>query len=89
MRTPEAVASMPDPVCKIGLAVAEGQGIETDLCPTRRGSSLRRGELDRIIDRNLAAGAPTPARWSGGHRGGHDPCYGKKRKKSLPEELFD
>ena len=124
MRTPEAVAGMPCPVCKTSLAMSERHGIEIDYCPTCRGIWLDRGELDKIIERSAAADAPpqaptppapppppsppqppagyapgyAPAPWGDqrGYRGdhddwgrGYDPRYGKKRKKSFLEELFD
>lgn len=121
MRTPEAVAGMPCPVCKTGLAMSERHGIEIDYCPNCRGIWLDRGELDKIIERAAAevpplppappqptppyppqppAGyvqaphgyAPPPSPW-GGHGGdrdhGYDPRYGRKRRKSFLEELFD
>lgn len=48
------------PVCKVGLLLAERQGIEIDYCPQCRGVWLDRGELDKIIERNQAYGvAPT------------------------------
>lgn len=121
MRTPEAVAGMPCPVCKTGLAMSERHGIEIDYCPNCRGIWLDRGELDKIIERSAAEAPPVPptppqppqppqppagyaqaphgyappppSPWGGGHRGdwdhGYDPRYGKKRKKSFLEELFD
>lgn len=120
MRTPEAVAGMPCPVCKTGLAMSERHGIEIDYCPNCRGIWLDRGELDKIIERSAAAepAAPVPPQppqppqppagyapgyapplppspWGGGYGGhggydrGYDPRYGKKRKKSFLEELFD
>ncbi|WP_188054436.1 MULTISPECIES: zf-TFIIB domain-containing protein [unclassified Sphingosinithalassobacter] len=58
MRSPEAVAAMPCPVCKTGLAMSERQGIEIDYCPTCRGVWLDRGELDKIIERSAAEMAP-------------------------------
>lgn len=45
------------------LVMSERNGIEIDYCPDCRGVWLDRGELDKIIDRAGAAGAPvqTPA----------------------------
>lgn len=40
------------------LVMAERQGIEIDYCPQCRGVWLDRGELDKIIERSQAAGAP-------------------------------
>ncbi|MEW9856321.1 zf-TFIIB domain-containing protein [Novosphingobium sp. M1R2S20] len=97
MRTPEAIAGMECPVCRVGLAMSDRQGIEIDYCPQCRGVWLDRGELDKIIERSV----PEPARgpsmpqarpqspWQEQDYRGHDPRYQKKRKKSFFEELFD
>ncbi|MGV3478450.1 MAG: zf-TFIIB domain-containing protein [Sphingobium sp.] len=58
MRTPEAVSAMLCPVCKVGLAMSDRQGIEIDYCPQCRGIWLDRGELDKIIERSTADVAP-------------------------------
>lgn len=58
MRTPEAVSAMLCPVCKVGLAMSDRQGIEIDYCPQCRGIWLDRGELDKIIERSTADMAP-------------------------------
>ena len=102
MRTPEAVAAMPCPVCRTPLATSERAGIEIDYCPTCRGVWLDRGELDKIIERSQteptappmppapppAHAAPSP--WDrGGQPGYRDPYPPRKRKKSFFEELFD
>ncbi|MBB5686015.1 zf-TFIIB domain-containing protein [Sphingobium boeckii] len=55
MRTPEAVSAMLCPVCKVGLAMTDRQGVEIDYCPQCRGVWLDRGELDKIIERSGAA----------------------------------
>jgi Zn-finger nucleic acid-binding protein len=60
MRTPDAVAGMLCPVCKVGLHMSDRQGIEIDYCPQCRGIWLDRGELDKIIERSSAAEAPVP-----------------------------
>jgi len=105
MRTPEAVSAMLCPVCKVGLAMSDRQGIEIDYCPQCRGIWLDRGELDKIIERSATEAAPAPApqrpseprqpwgsdRYSDDryHGGSHDPRYQKKRKKSWLEDIFD
>ncbi len=102
MRTPEAVAGMPCPVCKTGLHMSDRQGIEIDYCPQCRGIWLDRGELDKIIERSAPPEPPAapqppqppqggPWQQGGGHAPhGHDPRHYKyKRKKSFLEELFD
>ncbi|MEW4570994.1 zf-TFIIB domain-containing protein [Tautonia sp. JC769] len=43
------------PHCHIDLAIADRQGIEIDYCPRCRGVWLDRGELDKLIDRSIAA----------------------------------
>jgi uncharacterized protein len=58
MRSPEAMAGMLCPVCKVGLTMSDRQGIEIDYCPQCRGIWLDRGELDKIIERSAAAEAP-------------------------------
>lgn len=93
---------MPCPVCKVPLAMSDRQGVEIDYCPQCRGVWLDRGELDKIIERNLAADAPPPpsappqqhypqsappSPWDNRH-GGHHKGY-PKRRKSFLEELFD
>jgi uncharacterized protein len=41
--------------CDTALAPADRSGVEFDYCPTCRGVWLDRGELDKILDRELAA----------------------------------
>lgn len=96
MRTSEAVAAMPCPVCKTALALSDREGIEIDYCPSCRGVWLDRGELDKIIDRG--AREPMPDREGGidklaarlirGRAGGERHPH-RKRKKSFLSELFD
>lgn len=80
------------------LVMAERQGVEIDYCPQCRGVWLDRGELDKLIDRAAAQGAPqaaAPARPqqqrqpdfvdSDSHKG-----YGyPKRRKSWLSDIFD
>lgn len=105
MRSPEAVSAMLCPVCKVGLAMSDRQGIEIDYCPQCRGVWLDRGELDKIIERSTAPSAPPPQPsppprhqqpWGGDvfsgdrYHGGHDPRYSKhKKRRSWLEEIFD
>ncbi len=89
MRNPEAVAAMLCPVCKVGLAMSDRQGVEIDYCPQCRGVWLDRGELDKIIERSgaaepasaptpsIPAANPAPSPWAGDR--GHDPRgYGQQ-----------
>lgn len=48
------------PVCnKVTLQVLFREGIEIDYCPKCRGVWLDRGELEKIIERNASAYAPS------------------------------
>jgi len=99
MRSPEAVAVMPCPICKTGLTLSDRAGVEIDYCQTCRGVWLDRGELDKIIERSVAELTklqrqpepyrPEPPRSS--YRDDDDDYrhgYGK-RKKSFLSDLFD
>ena len=87
------------PSCSTTLTMSERQGIEIDYCPSCRGVWLDRGELDKIIERNMASPNAAPRGDSarqpywGEHddRYGHPPQPGRrhKRRKSFLEELFD
>jgi uncharacterized protein len=64
MRSPDQVAAMSCPVCRVPLTMSDRQGIEIDYCPQCRGVWLDRGELDKIIERSLDSApkaAPQPA----------------------------
>lgn len=94
MRDAAAVSAMLCPVCHVGLQMTDRQGVEIDYCPQCRGVWLDRGELDKIIDRSGANGAPAPVAaspsWRPDRRDEDDGRYRhKKRKKSFLEELFD
>ena len=64
MRDQAAVSAMLCPVCHVGLAMTDRQGVEIDYCPQCRGVWLDRGELDKIIDRAMsdtaASARPAP-----------------------------
>lgn len=88
------------PIDGTTLVMSERQGIEIDYCPSCRGVWLDRGELDKIIERNSAAGQPAAAPPPGQPWGSPPPqqqqhyghgYHGKpyKRRKSFLEELFD
>lgn len=95
---------MPCPVCKVPLSMSDRQGVEIDYCPQCRGVWLDRGELDKIIERSVAAepapapSAPPPPQQPypqaappppwGHGHHGHHKGY-PKRRKSFLEELFD
>ncbi len=97
MRSSEAVAVMPCPICKTGLTMSDRQGVEIDFCSTCRGVWLDRGELDKIIERSVEAAPPTrreaepPSRGyrQSGYEDDQDRYRHGKRKKSFLSELFD
>jgi Zn-finger nucleic acid-binding protein len=97
MRDQAAVSAMLCPVCHVGLAMTDRQGVEIDYCPQCRGVWLDRGELDKIIER-AAGDTAAPARPAPFAQQSYRPDrdyrddgrgYPKKRKKSFLEELFD
>ena len=46
------------PTCNVPLAMADRQGVEIDYCPRCRGVWLDRGEIDKIVEHELAAYGP-------------------------------
>lgn len=84
-------AEMNCPICSVPLVMSDRQGIEIDYCPKCRGVWLDRGELDKIIERSMAAvpPAPTPPPAAQPSHYGQQPAYYHKRRKSFLEELFD
>jgi Zn-finger nucleic acid-binding protein len=50
------------PACNVPLAMADRQGVEIDYCPRCRGVWLDRGEIDKIVERELAAYGPAARR---------------------------
>ena len=86
------------PVDNETLVMADRGGVEIDYCPKCRGVWLDRGELDKIIERSMAAApapvaAPAPQGYAPDprYRDDDDHRYGHKRKKreSFLGELFD
>ena len=53
------------PNCRVDLVMAERHGVEIDYCPKCRGVWLDRGEIDKIVERavaaNQTAAQPQPA----------------------------
>ena len=87
------LSAMLCPVCHVGLAMTDRQGVEIDYCPQCRGVWLDRGELDKIIERSAAGMTPPPMaapsyRPDRAHYD-HGVSFQKRRKKSFLEELFD
>ena len=60
MRDAAQLSAMLCPVCHVGLAMTDRQGVEIDYCPQCRGVWLDRGELDKLIERSAPASAPPP-----------------------------
>jgi len=83
------------PACANQLTMSERQGIEIDYCPSCRGVWLDRGELDKIIERNVVASpraGPAPGPQGHDRHWGDDHLHARrhgKRRKSFLEELFD
>lgn len=77
------------PVCNdTQLQMTERSGIEVDYCPDCRGVWLDRGELDKIIERNVPEAAVDNP--SSRHSDVKPHHHGKRKKKeSLLGELFD
>jgi uncharacterized protein len=69
------------PVDGTTLTMSERAGIEIDYCPACRGVWLDRGELDKIIERNAAATAPSSPPAASTHQApdpaGHGPWSGQ------------
>jgi len=73
------------PVCQETLNSSDRQGIEIDVCPRCRGVWLDRGELDKLLEREVAPP----------HRSGDRPDFDDdddrypRRRRSIWTELFD
>jgi Zn-finger nucleic acid-binding protein len=86
------------PVCRVDLVMAERQNVEIDYCPKCRGVWLDRGELDKIIDKSLAAETQpaefdrgSGAHGASGHSGHHGSSHGRHggHGRGLLGRLFD
>lgn len=83
------------PVCVTSdLVMSERQNIEIDYCPTCRGIWLDRGELDKMIDKVVAAekisnppAAPSPDNYYKDQQYQKQPY--KHHKKHWLNDLFD
>ena len=89
--------NMKCPSCDELLVMSDRQGVEIDYCPKCRGVWLDRGELDKIIERSSMSSQSQGSRITDEksryrenvHRDYKDPYYGKKKKESFLEDLFD
>jgi hypothetical protein len=93
------------PVDGTTLAMADRQGVEIDYCPQCRGVWLDRGELDKLIDREAAAGPAFADRGRDQERERERPRYRddddddrhvggfggghKRKKKGFLSEIFE
>jgi Zn-finger nucleic acid-binding protein len=88
------------PVDETVLQMTERRGVEIDYCPQCRGVWLDRGELDKIIEADLATGASVPESTRGSGSDYYREEYRDDRsfeqgggrrpkKKNLLGELFD
>ena len=83
------------PTCKdVTLVMTSRQEIEIDYCPECRGVWLDRGELDKLIEKSVAAQAPQqniqsapPQQYYKKDNYKDEHYY--KRKKSFLSEIFD
>ena len=79
------LSAMLCPVCHVGLAMTDRQGVEIDYCPQCRGVWLERSAGGMTPPPPAAQPSYRPDR---AHYD-HGPSFQKKRKKSFLEELFD
>ncbi|MEI6581139.1 MAG: zf-TFIIB domain-containing protein [bacterium] len=93
------------PICVVDLVMTDRQGVEIDYCPKCRGVWLDRGELDKIIEKNISENInkkesgpqPSFSRGSGfddhddhhDRDGGYFGGHGGRRKKGMLGEIFD
>ncbi|WP_449386012.1 TFIIB-type zinc ribbon-containing protein [Cellulomonas soli] len=75
------------PVDQARLVMADRQGVEIDYCPVCRGVWLDRGELDKILERSVGAGAAAASPASGYGQAapsGYDPRRDDRRDDRRP-----
>ncbi|WP_306115281.1 MULTISPECIES: zf-TFIIB domain-containing protein [unclassified Roseovarius] len=83
------------PIDGTQLVMTDRNGVEIDYCPQCRGVWLDRGELDKIIERNMTQTPPPPPpqhapERSYDHGHGYDTRPRKKKKRdSFLSEIFD
>ncbi|MBM3363679.1 MAG: hypothetical protein FJY42_13665 [Betaproteobacteria bacterium] len=74
------------------LMMSDRQDVEIDYCPKCRGVWLDRGELDKLIERSLTAGAPAaraPAPGAPSPGWVQPPHHGYRKHKSWLSDIFD
>ena len=72
------------PIDGTTLVITDRSGVEIDYCPQCRGVWLDRGELDKILERSVAAPTPPPAQQQRGYS--EKP---RKKRGGFLEDLFD
>lgn len=82
------------PIDGTQLVMSDRNGVEIDYCPQCRGVWLDRGELDKIIERNMAQTPPPPPPQQHAPERGYDHDYDsrprkKKKRDSFLSEIFD
>lgn len=83
------------PIDGTQLVMSDRNGVEIDYCPQCRGVWLDRGELDKIIERNMGQTPPPPPQHTAPARDyDHDRDYEsrprkKKKRDSFLSEIFD
>lgn len=84
------------PNCDVNLLMTDRNGIEIDYCPECRGIWLDRGELDKIIERSVAAPKDSNPFETRKPKKDYDDDYRhreydykKKKRDSFLGELFD
>ncbi len=77
------------PIDGAELRVSERQGVEVDYCPTCRGVWLDRGELDKILERGAMIPFSDQSEVTDPDRSSGREGYGKRRRRSMLEDLFD
>ena len=79
------------PSCDEFLVMSDRLDVEIDYCPKCRGVWLDRGELDKIIERSSPKNQSVYLEENARHKthDHRDPYYGKKKKESFLEDLFD
>ncbi len=83
------------PIDGSSLIMTDRSGVEIDYCPQCRGVWLDRGELDKIIERNITDPSKLPEAYPDAKLRSlereeyHGKPHKKKRRDSFLSELFD
>jgi Zn-finger nucleic acid-binding protein len=77
------------PIDQTDLQMTERQGIEIDYCPKCRGVWLDRGELDKIIERNMGQDSRGSYQEERRYEERPQSPPGQQRKRSFLSDLFE